>query len=137
GASGKTTDFTFEGSEKEIVSLLTSDKLKPYVKDYYPMKLGHLRTDNFSWAGLEESISREKNSQEKENLLRNLSYQDRPYLIAVSSYNKTLQSMNKPPIVLGNNEAAVYSSSEFPYSHGVLSKVLESNSTIYINEKPY
>lgn len=137
GASGKTTDFTFEGSEKEIVSLLTSDKLKPYVKDYYPMKLGHLRTDNFSWAGLEESISREKNSQEKENLLRNLSYQDRPYLIAVSSYNKTLQSMNKPPIVLGNNEAAVYSSSEFPYSHGVLSKVLESNPTIYINEKPY
>lgn len=137
GESTRTADFTFEGSEKEIVSVLTSDKLKPYIKDYYPMKLGSLRTESFSWAGLEEAVSKEENSQEKEYLLRDLSYQDRPYLIAVSSYNKILESMNKPPIVLGNNEAAVYSSSEFPYSHGMLSKVLETNPTIYIDEKPY
>jgi len=137
GGSTRTADFTFNGTEKEIVSVLTSDKLKPYIKDYYPMKLGSLRTESFSWAGLEEAVSKEENSQEKENLLRDLSYQDRPYLIAVSSYNKILGSMNKPPIVLGNNEAAVYSSSEFPYSHGMLNKVLETNPTIYIDEKPY
>ncbi len=137
GGSTRTADFTFNGTEKEIVSVLTSDKLKPYIKDYYPMKLGSLRTESFSWAGLEEAVSKEENSQEKEHLLRDLSYQDRPYLIAVSSYNKILGSMNKPPIVLRNNEAAVYSSSEFPYSHGILNKVLETNPTIDIDEKPY
>ncbi|WP_454054920.1 FtsX-like permease family protein [Clostridium sp. Marseille-Q7071] len=137
GASARTADFTFEGSEKEIVSVLTSDKLEPYIKDYYPMKLGNLRTESFSWAGLEEAVSKEENSQEKEYLLRDLSYQDSPYLITVSSYNKVLESMNKSPIVLGDNEAAVYSSSEFPFSHGMLSKVLETNPTIYIDEKPY
>lgn len=148
GASNRTVDFTFEGSEKEIVSVLTSDKLKPYVKDYYPMKLGHLRTPytdmpentvahTFSWAGLEESISREKNSEEKESLLRNLSYEDRPYLISLTSYNTLLKSTNKSPIVLGDNEVAMYSNGEFSFSHDILSKVLETNPTIYIDEKQY
>jgi len=137
GGSTRTADFTFNGTEKEIVSVLTSDKLKPYIKDYYPMKLGSLRTESFSWAGLEEAVSKEENSQEKEHLLRDLSYRDRPYLIAVSSYNKILGSMNKPPIVLGNNEAAVYSNGEFSFSHGILSKVLETNPTIDIDEKTY
>lgn len=137
GGSTRTADFTFNGTEKEIVSVLTSDKLKPYIKDYYPMKLGSLRTESFSWAGLEEAVSKEENSQEKEHLLRDLSYQDRPYLIAVSSYNKILESMNKPPIVLGNNEVAIYSNGEFSFSHGILSKVLETNPIIDIDEKPY
>ncbi|WP_291583214.1 FtsX-like permease family protein [Clostridium sp. UBA6640] len=137
GASSRTADFTFNGTEKEIVSVLTSDKLKPYIKDYYPMRLGTFETENVSWAGLEEAVSKEENSQEKEYLLRDLSYQDRPYLIAVSSYNKVLESTNKSPIVLGNNEVAVYSNGEFSFSHGILNKVLETNPTIYIDEKPY
>ncbi|ARC86104.1 ftsX-like permease family protein [Clostridium argentinense CDC 2741] len=137
GASGRTADFTFEGSEKEIVSVLTSDKLKPYIKDYYPMKLGNLKTETLSWTGLEEAVSKEENSQEKENLLRDLSYQDRPYLIAVSSYNKILEAMNESPIVLGDNEVAIYSNGDFSFSHGILSKVLETNPTIDIDEKTY
>ena len=147
-ALGRTVDFTFKGSEKEIVSVLTSDKLKPYVKDYYPMKLGNLRTPykdmpentvahTFSWAGLEESISREKNSEEKENLLRGLSYQESPYLISLTSYNTLLESTNKSPIVLGDNEVAMYSNGGFSFSHDILSKVLETNPTIYIDEKQY
>lgn len=147
-ALGRTVDFTFKGSEKEIVPVLASDKLKPYVKDYYPMKLGSLRTPyidmpedtvahTFSWAGLEEAVSREKHSEEKENLLRDLSYQDRPYLISVSSYNELLKSTNKPPIVLGDNEVAMYSNGGFSFSHNILGKVLETNPTIYIDEKQY
>ncbi len=143
-ALGRTVDFTF----KEIVSVLTSDKLKPYVKDYYPMKLGNLRTPykdmpentvahTFSWAGLEEAVSREKNSEEKESLLRNLSYQDSPYLISLTSYNALLKSTNKSPIVLGDNEVAMYSNGGFSFSHDILSKVLETNPTIYIDEKQY
>ncbi|WP_461613021.1 FtsX-like permease family protein [Clostridium sp. Marseille-QA1073] len=136
-ASERTVDFTFEGSENEIVSVLTSDKLKPYVKDYYPMKLGHLETGIFSWAGLEEAVSKEENSQEKERLLRTLSYQNPPYLISLTSYNKVLESTNKSPIVLRDNEVAMYSNPEFSFSNGMLSKVLKTNPTIYINEKQH
>lgn len=147
-ASARTVDFTFEGSEKEIVSVLKSDKLDPYVKDYYPMKLGHLRTHyrdmpentvahTFSWAGLEESVSRQKNSEEKERLLRYLSHQESPYLISLTSYNKLLKSIDKALIVLGDNEVAMYSSTEFSFSHGILSNALETNPTINIDEKQY
>lgn len=146
--SARTVDFTFEASEKEIVSVLTSDKLKPYVKDYYPMKLGMLMTPHkgvpentvthtFSWSGLEESLSREKDSEEKENLLRHLSLQDSPYLISLTSYNAMLKSTNKSPIVLGENEVAMYSSTEFSFSHGILSNALKTNPTINIDEKQY
>lgn len=146
--SGRTVDFTFKGSEKEVVSVLTSDKLKPYVKDYYAMELDFFRTSDaeisknttlriFSWSGLEDSISREKNSDEKDNLLRNLSYQDRPYLISLSSYNKLLKSINKAPIILGDDEVAMYSDEEFSHSHDILRRVLQSNPTVSIGEKQY
>lgn len=147
-ASVRTVDFTFEGLEKEIVSVLKSDQLDPYVKDYYPMKLGHLRTyyrdmpentvaHTFSWVGLEEAVSREKNSEEKEKLLNNLSHRDTPYLISLTSYNKLLKSIDKAPIVLGDNEVAMYSNEAFSFSHNILSKVLQTNPTINIDEKQY
>ncbi|QAT41584.1 ABC transporter permease [Clostridium sp. JN-9] len=147
-ASDRTVDFTFKGSEKEVVSVLTSDKLKPYVKDYYTMKLGSFRSSHadaaentasrtFSWSGLEESISREKNSDEKYNLLRDLSYHDKPYLISLSSFNALLKSINKAPIILKNDEAAMYSGETFSYSHDILRRALQSNPTVIMGEKQY
>ncbi|WP_055666668.1 FtsX-like permease family protein [Desnuesiella massiliensis] len=147
-ASRRTADFTLEGSEKEIASVLASDKLRPYVKDYYLMKLNHLRTPyagmpentiahTFSWEELEEAVSREKNSEEKENLLRDLSSRGAPYLISLSSYNALLKSINKPAIVLGANEVAIYSNEEFSFSHDVLRKALRWNPTVGIDEKQY
>lgn len=146
--SARTVDFTFRGSEKEIVSVLTSQKLKPYVKDYYAMKLGFFRVSNaetsedaashtFSWAGLEQSILREKVSEEKENLQRNLSYQDTPYLISLSSYNALLKSINKANIILEDYEVAMYSSEQFSSSHDILRRALKSNPTVSIDEKQY
>lgn len=146
--SRRTADFTFKASEKEITFVLTSDKVKPYVKDYYPMKLGVLRgsyegmpentaAHTFSWAGLKESVSREKTSKEKENLLRNLSTQERPYVISLSSYNTLLKSTDKSPIVLGDSEVAMYSSEGFSFSHDILRKALKSNPTVSIDEKQY
>lgn len=146
--SDRTADFTFRGSEKEVVSVVTSDKLKPYIKDYYAMKFGFLKASStgvempentashtFSWAELETLISREKNSKEKENLLRDLSNNSTPHLISLSSYNALLKSNNKAPIVLEDNEAAMYSNKEFSFSHDLLMKVLKSNPTINIDEK--
>ncbi|WIV13693.1 ABC transporter permease [Proteiniborus sp. MB09-C3] len=144
----RTVDFTFRGIEKEVVSVLTSDKLKPYVKGYYAMKLGNFQPPDeeisentasrtFSWSGLEQFISREKKSEEKENLLRDLSTRDRPYLISLSSYNALLKSINKAPIILEDDEVAMYSYEEFSHSHDILRKVLQSNPTVSMGEKQY
>jgi putative ABC transport system permease protein len=146
--SSRTVDFTFKGAEKEIVSVLTSNKLKPYVKEYYAMKLGHFypsdtemseneNLSTFSWSGLEESVSKEANSQEKESLLSYLSTQDRPYLISLSSYNILLKSINESPIILGNDEVALYSDEDFAHSHDILRRVLQSSPKVSIGEKQY
>lgn len=148
--SSRTVDFTFRGSEKEIVSVLSSDKLEPYVKEYYTMKLGHFRPSNtenpenededvstFSWAGLEESIARQVNSQEKDSLLNYLSAQDWPYLISLSSYNKMLHSINKSPIILGNDEVAMYSDEDFSDPHDIVRRALQSHPTVIMDDKEY
>lgn len=136
--STRTVDFTFEGSEEEIVSVLTSEKLEPYVKEYYAMKLDTLGISNsFSWSGLIEAVSNEEYSQEKEILLNNLSQQDSPYLISLSSYNRMLQSNNESPIVLGDGEVALYSDAGWSSSHELLRKVLQSNPTVTIGGKQY
>ncbi|WDV48135.1 ABC transporter permease [Clostridiaceae bacterium M8S5] len=136
GVVERTVDFTFEGSKEEIVSVLMSDELKPYVKDYYPMKIGHIRTHAFSWTGLEEAVLKEKKSK-TETLLKDLSYHDRPYFISLTSYNKLLESTNKSTIVLRENEVAMYSNGIFSSSHDILNKALETNPSIDIDDKQY
>lgn len=146
-ASGRSADFTFETSEEKITSVLASDELKPFVRDYYTMKFGLLGSKNavisdnteahtFSWEGLEQIISVEDSSDIKENLLNNLE-NNRPYLISLSSYNSLLRSINKTPIVLSSDEIAMYSSEQFSFSHDILRKALESNPTIGIDNKQY
>ncbi|MEK5529200.1 ABC transporter permease [Viridibacillus sp. FSL R5-0468] len=144
----RTADFTFKGSEEEIVAALVSDQVTPYVNSYYEMKIGNFDpTDaemsantaahTFSWSGLEETISKEKSSEEKERLISNLSYQDEPYFIALSSYNAMLTSINKAPIILGDDEVALYSDEEFSHSYDILRRALQDNPTVSIGERQY
>lgn len=141
--SNRTVDFTFKGSEEEIVATLTSDKLKPYVNSYYEMEIGQSwpteseTSHIFSWSGLEEIIFKEKNSQEKESILSNLSNQEMPYFISLSSYNAMLASINKAPIILEDDEVAMYSDEEYSHSHDILKRALHSNPSISIGEKQY
>ncbi len=112
------------------------------------MKLGLLQSSypdmpentvahTLSWTGLEEWGSREKNSKEKEELLKNLSSESSPYLISLSSYNKLLNATNKSPIVLAGDEVAMYSNEEFSFSHDILRKALKSNPTVSIDKRQY
>ena len=147
--SSRTVDFTFRGSEKEIVSELTSEKLGPYVKEYYAMNLGHFHPSEdehsenealsaFSWSGLLQTLSKEENTKENENLISYLSsLEEHPYFISLSSYNQLLHSINKSPIILGNDEVAMYSDEEFSHAHDILRKVLQSNPIVTIGEDPY
>lgn len=145
GDDGRTADFTFQGSEKEIVSVLTSDKLKTYIKNYYPMKLGMIKSADenssdtsshiFSWGEVKEAVSKENDLSGIESLKMQLSYS--PYFISLSSYNKLLKSNNKAPIMLRSNEVAMYSNIEFSYSHDLLKNILKNHPAVSIKEKQY
>lgn len=142
--SSRTVDFTFRGSDEEIVSALTSDKLSPYVNSFYEMELGMLwpedsemSEETFSWSGLEETLSKGNSSEERDILLNNLSMNDRPYLISLSSYNTMLASINKPQIILGDDEIAMYSDEDYSYSHDILKRALEYKPTVNIGKKQY
>lgn len=145
----KTCDFTFIGNEKEIIAALESEELKPYIRKYYPMKQGNFRIsdsesfeegtskDSFSWFGLEASISNQKESSEKENLVRDLSHIGKPRFISLTSYNTLLRFADKDPIVLEKNEMAMYSDPELPYYHDILKEALESNLKVRIDGQEY
>ncbi|MFP3813385.1 hypothetical protein, partial [Bacillus sp. SIMBA_005] len=51
----------------------------------------------FAWTGLIETVSSQDDSEPKEILLNNLSMQDTPYFIALSSYNAMLEAAKKKP----------------------------------------
>ena len=141
--SSRTADFTFRGSEEEIIATLESDKITPYVSSYYEMKIGQFwPTDSemsrtFSWSGLVKTISKEKSSEEKDRLLNNLSFKDTPYFIALSSYNSMLTSINEAPIILGDDEVAMYSDEEYSNSYDILRRALQYNPTVNIDEQQY
>ncbi|MEH6941866.1 ABC transporter permease [Bacillus sp. JJ722] len=146
--SSRTADFTFRGSEEEIVAALVSDQVTPYVNSYYEMKIGHFwpteaemsantAAHTFSWSGLEESISKDKSAEEKERLLSNLSFHDEPYFIALSSYNAMLTSINKAPIILEDDEVAMYSDEEYSHSYDILRRALQDNPTVSIGEQQH
>ena len=148
----RSVDFTFEGEEKEIISILESNEVKSYIDHYFPMRMGRMNNfagegslnrennsevNTFSWAGLVEEASKEKDSQKKQNLISDLSYGDSPYFISVSSYNNILKSINKEPIFLEENQMAMYSSSRFSFNHDFLRKVLKEEPSVTVNGDEY
>lgn len=142
--TNRTADYTFQGTTEEIRSVLTSDQLTPYVDNFYEVKVGNAfhsdestSANPFSWAGLEESIMKEKSSEQQEALLNNLADQSTPYFIALSSYNAMLTSSNRTPIRLKENEVALYIDEDFLHGYDILKKALEQNVTVQIKQEDY
>ena len=142
-ASNRTVDYTFQGEQREIAALLQSDELAPFIDDYYGMALHSFYSSegelnyHFSWAGFEEAVASQGDSKQKEILLNNLSMQDTPYFISLSSYNSMLTSAGKEPIVLANNEVAMYSDGDFSGGNDILKNTLQKGPTIEIAENEY
>jgi len=145
--SNRTVDYTFQGEQKEIATVLQSDKLAPFVDHYYGMALDSFRPPygetveepnyHFSWAGLEEEVASQGDSEQKEILLNNLSMKSDPYFISLSSYNEMLTSAGKEPIQLADDEVALYSKEDFLGSYDILREALQNNPTVEIGENDY
>lgn len=144
--ANRTVDYTFHGNNKDdIKPLIISDELAPYVDRYYRMALHNFNPSedepvlnyHFAWTGLIETVLSQDDSEPKEILLNNLSMQDTPYFISLSSYNAMLEAAERKPIQLAGNEVAMYTSDDTGASYDILKDILKKSPTVEIAENEY
>lgn len=132
-------DYTFEGEQEEVKSIINNLELNKYIDGLYDMNIGMFKDDNFSAKGLINAVENQQNGEVRNRLLNNLQYFDRPYLISVTSYNKLLELQGKESIKLNDNEVALYEDPEFvnPDIIDVLEMALRENPPLNLVDEVY
>ncbi len=146
----RTVDISLQGDQQEIVKVMESGEVSPYIQGYYPMNLSNIggpvyneagqiieEEQKFSWFGLIEAIETQPQSSERNSLLRNLQPGSTPFLISLSSYNSLLESMKKEPINLNSSEMAFYISGSFGVYVDELQKAVMTNPEIMLEGKTF
>ena len=129
-------DYTFEAKEEEVKSVINKLGLNEYIDGIYDMNIGRFYDGSFSANDLISAVENQKNGEDKERLLNNLQYMDRPYLISVTSYNKLLELQGKEQIILKDNEVALYSDPVFKVED-VMENALKERPTLYFDGEEY
>lgn len=119
GGNSHVLDYTFEGEENEIRAALEEEELTPWFSELFEVRCSILRTEEASGADhslnldqVMEAAEAQPDSSGKEKLLNNLSFAGSPYMISLSGYNKVRTLAGKEPLVLENNQAALYNKDE-------------------------
>lgn len=129
-------DYTFEAKEEEVKSVIDKLELNEYINGIYDMNIGMFYDGSFSANDLISAVENQKDGEDKDSLLNNLKYMDRPYLISVTSYNKLLELQGKEQIILKDNEVALYSDPEFKVGD-TMKKALKESPTLYFDGEEY
>lgn len=129
-------DYTFEAKEDEVKSVIDKLELNEYIDGIYDMNIGMFYDGSFSANDLISAVENQKDGEDKDILLNNLQYMDRPYLISVTSYNKLLELQGKEQIILKDNEVALYSDPEFKVGD-TMKKALKERPTLYFDGEEY
>lgn len=129
-------DYTFEAKEEEVKSAINKLGLNEYIDGIYDMNIGRFYDGIFSANDLISAVENQKDGEDKESLLNNLQYMDRPYLISVNSYNKLLELQGKEQIILKDNEVAIYSDPVFKVED-VMENALKERPTLYFDGEEY
>ena len=129
-------DYTFEAKEDEVKSVIDKLELNEYIDGIYDMNIGMFYDGSFSANDLISAVENQGDGDDKDSLLNNLQYMDRPYLISVTSYNKLLELQGKEQIILKDNEVALYSDPVFKVED-VMEKALEERPALYFDGEEY
>lgn len=136
-AESRTTDFSIQGTESEVSAvLLNNEEIKSMTQTAYPFYLSrlntHCNTDN-----LVKALEKLPESSLRDNIIVNIS-DCCEYILSESSYNNLLIAIGKRPILLKDNQAALYSSMNRSGSFfSVLDEALKHNVTVEINGTGY
>ena len=74
-------DYTFEAKEDEVKSVIDKLELNEYIDGIYDMNIGMFYDGSFSANDLISAVENQGDGDDKDSLLNNLQYMDRPYLI--------------------------------------------------------
>lgn len=161
GKVNKVTDFTFmdygmemkDDYEENLERILDSKDLKPYIKNYYPVKTSSIafpvkengeELEEFKgeyehtvyWGDILSHIDETKSIQYDDlaNILKNNRLNG---AISLSSYNNILHLNNKDKIELDEDEIAIYTNKEFMEFEDIWNEILKNNISIKIDGKVY
>lgn len=131
-----TIDYTFEAKEEEVKSVIDKLELNEYIDEIYDMNIGMFYDGSFSANDLISAVENQRDGEDKDSLLNNLQYRDRPYLISVTSYNKLLELQGKEQIILKDNEVALYNDPVFK-GGDVMENALKERPALYFDGEQY
>lgn len=144
-------DYTFYDYNTEdpqdilphIQTVLKENKLESKFSQLFEMRIGYVQTtkdysDVFQMDPVMESLNTLPQSEDRDVLLNNLSYDNNPRLICLSDYNCLLRAAGKPVLTLAENEAAVYRDSGFTNVSrtAMLNKILLGHPQAVLNGNP-
>lgn len=139
-------DYTIEGSDpsKDILKILHTTGCDSYFDTIFEVKTGSIYRENgLSSIQLHSIIAyleQEPISEERDQLLQNLSYQNTScYIIGLSGYNQLLTLAGKDLIQLSPNQAAFYIGQDFTSAKKsmIMQHILDLEPEIQINGEPY
>lgn len=144
GATEKhTIDYTFviNDPETNISAELKKHDLEYLFSDVFDMKVDHIKSagDNYDNIYSMDSIMNElkeyPDSDDKDILINNLEYQDYPYIVSLSGYNKLLEIAGQNLLQIDDNEAVVYMDSDFTIESRtkMLNQIIEKHPKVLIN----
>lgn len=126
-----------------LQTVLKENNLESQFSQLFEMRIGHVRTEGnysnvFQMDSVMESLRSLPQSEDRDVLLNNLSYEDYPYLICLSDYNRLLEAAGKPVMTLNENEAAVYRDSDFTSASrtAMLGKILSGHPEVMLDGNP-
>lgn len=114
-------DYSTDNEQKFLTKLqavLKENGLENQFSHFYEVRIGHINTAEsyskiFQMDSVMDALGSLEQSEERDNLLNNLSYEDVPHIISLSDYNRLLEITGKPMLDLKENEAAVYQDPEY------------------------
>lgn len=126
-----------------LQTVLKENNLESQFSQLFEMRIGHVRTEGnysnvFQMDSVMESLRSLPQSEDRDVLLNNLSYEDYPYMICLSDYNRLLEAAGKPVLTLNENEAAVYRDSDFTSASrtAMLGKILSGHPEVMLDGNP-
>ncbi len=135
-SDSRTTDFSIQGTESEVSAVLSDEEIRAMTQTSYPFYLSRLNT-SCSTDSLTEALEKLPESSQRDNIIVNIS-DNCEYVLSESSYNNLLIAIGKKPIVLKDNQAALYSSMNRSGNFfSILDEALKYNASIGINGIDY
>lgn len=120
GSEQHTLDYTFiDHSAEEVSRTLSEYNLETQFSEIMDIRVGLIRTEDgeyentFQMESVMEALRAMPESEARDVLLNNLSYETAPYAIPLSEYNQICVLSKQPPIELKKAQAAVYIDPEF------------------------